>query len=144
MPKRLIGWPSSELRPRRARASKRAKEITLMRTLSLILAVTTFLMDGVLPVSSISMSGTRQEKKQGQGSESIVKSRAIERQVTFKTEDGWTIHGTYSVPVVYRQGERLPSALLLHSSVHTQMVWVVYPGWVKIQDSLVTLRIDWR
>lgn len=54
-----------------------------MQTLSFILAVTTFLTVGVLPASSISMSGTRQEKRQGEGSESILKPRAIERQVTF-------------------------------------------------------------
>lgn len=73
-----------------------------------------------------------------------LKPDAVQREVTFETSDGLTIHGTLTVPGSWRAGSRLPAALLLHSSMHSQMVWAVYPGWVRIQESIVTLRIDWR
>jgi dienelactone hydrolase len=114
-----------------------AKRELSMQTFRFVLILMTVFASGGSPVSS-------QENKQNHAQESIVKPASIERQVTFKSDDGWTIHGTYTVPADYKEGERLPAALLLHSSVHTQMVWVVYPGWVNIQESLVTLRIDWR
>src|SRR4030095_9566133 len=72
-----------------------------------------------------------------------LKPDSVQKPVSFITEDGWTIHGTYTVPTAYR-GERLPAALLLHASMHSQTVWVGYPGWAKIQESIPTLRIDWR
>lgn len=73
-----------------------------------------------------------------------LKPGAVQREVTFETSDGWEIHGTLTVPGSWREGSKLPAALLLHSSMHSQMVWAVYPGWVRIQESIVTLRIDWR
>jgi dienelactone hydrolase len=73
-----------------------------------------------------------------------LKPDAVQREVMFETSDGWKIHGTLTVPGSWREGSKLPAALLLHSSMHSQMVWAVYPGWVRIQESVVTLRIDWR
>jgi dienelactone hydrolase len=72
------------------------------------------------------------------------KPDSVQKEVQFETEDGWTIHGTYTVPNSYRQGEKLPAALLIHASMHSQTVWVGYPGWAKIQESVATLRIDIR
>src|ERR1041385_2321461 len=72
------------------------------------------------------------------------KPDSVQKEVQFQTEDGWTIHGTYTVPNSYRQGEKLPAALLVHASMHSQTVWVSYPGWAKIQESVATLRIDIR
>jgi dienelactone hydrolase len=72
------------------------------------------------------------------------KPDSIQKAVQFETEDGWTIHGTYTVPTSHRDGEKLPAALLIHASMHSQTVWVAYPGWAKIQESVATLRIDIR
>lgn len=73
-----------------------------------------------------------------------LKPDSLQKEVSFKTEDGWTIYGTYTVPNTYKQGDKLPAALLLHASKHSQTVWLNYPGWVKTQNSIATLRIDIR
>jgi dienelactone hydrolase len=83
-------------------------------------------------------------KKQDKPAGFYLKPDSVQTPVTFETEDGWTIHGTYTVPSSYKQGQKLPAALLLHASMHSQTVWVGYPGWAKIQESIPTLRIDWR
>ena len=73
-----------------------------------------------------------------------LKPDSAQREVSFETEDGWTIHGTLTVPAKHIGGESLPAALLLHSSMHSRTVWVSFPGWAKLQESMVTLRIDIR
>jgi len=72
------------------------------------------------------------------------KPDSVQKEVQFQTEDGWTINGTYTIPKSYREGEKLSAALLIHASMHSQTVWVAYPGWAKIQESIATLRIDIR
>lgn len=84
------------------------------------------------------------EKKQDKPAGFYLKPDSVQKEVSFETQDGWTIYGTFTVPTSYRQGEKLPAALLLHASMHSQTVWVSYPGWAKIQESIATLRIDWR
>ena len=84
------------------------------------------------------------ERKQDKPAGFYLKPDSIQKEVSFETEDGWTIHGTYTVPASYKPGQKLPAALLLHASMHSQTVWVSYPGWAKIQESIATLRIDWR
>lgn len=86
----------------------------------------------------------KSEKKQDKPAGFYLKPDSVQKPVSFKTEDGWTIYGTYTVPSAYKQGQKLPAALLLHASMHSQTVWVSYPGWAKIQESITTLRIDWR
>ena len=100
----------------------------------------------ILMLSSVALSQQKRqpEKKQEKPAGWYLKSSAVQREVSFKTEDGWTIYGTYSVPNTYKQGDKLPAALLLHGSIHSQTVWMNYVGWVKVQNSIATLRIDWR
>jgi dienelactone hydrolase len=74
----------------------------------------------------------------------IPRAKSIQKEVSFQTQDGWRISGTYTIPLSYKQGEKLPAALLLHSPMHSQIVWGVYPGWIRIQESIATLRIDLR
>ena len=83
-------------------------------------------------------------RKQDKPAGFYLKPESVQTPVTFQAEDGWTIHGTYTVPASYKQGQKLPAALLMHASMHSQTVWVGYPGWAKIQESIATLRIDWR
>jgi len=73
-----------------------------------------------------------------------LKPDSVQGEVSFETEDGWTIHGTLTVPVKKAGAESLPATLLLHSSMHSRSVWVSFPGWAKLQESMVTLRIDIR
>jgi dienelactone hydrolase len=74
----------------------------------------------------------------------LLRPRSIQKQVSFETEDGWRIYGTLTLPEGLNQADRLPAALLVPGSEHDQSVFSTYPGWAKIQESLVTLRIDFR
>lgn len=74
----------------------------------------------------------------------IARPRASQREVSFQTEDAWKIFGTYTVPESYKEGEKHPAVLLLSAAPHSQVVWSVYAGWSRIQDSIPTLRIDLR
>src|SRR5262249_49681113 len=73
-----------------------------------------------------------------------LKPDSIQKEVTFVTEDGWTINGSLTIPSKQPKSERRPAVLLLHSSMHSRSVWVSFPGWAKLQESVVTLRIDIR
>jgi len=73
-----------------------------------------------------------------------LKPDSVQKEVSFKTVDGWTISGTYTVPIAYKSGDKLPAVLFLHGALHSRTVWTDYPGWVRLQNSIATLRIDWR
>jgi len=73
-----------------------------------------------------------------------LKPDSVQKEVTFNTVDGWTISGTYTTPIAYKPGDRLPAVLFLHGALHSRTVWTDYPGWVRLQNSIATLRIDWR
>jgi dienelactone hydrolase len=74
----------------------------------------------------------------------LLKPKSVESEVSFQTEDGWQIHGVLTVPQALAGGRKLPAALLVHGGEHDQSVFDTYPGWAKIQESLVTLRFDSR
>jgi alpha/beta superfamily hydrolase len=101
------------------------------------------LLAGLSPVA-ISQQKAQGEKKQDKPAGFYLKPDAVQKEISFKTEDGWTIYGTYSVPENYRSGDKLPAALLLHASMHSQTAWMNYAGWANTQNSIATLRIDWR
>jgi cephalosporin-C deacetylase-like acetyl esterase len=72
-----------------------------------------------------------------------------EREVTFQSEDGWTIYGTLSIPEVITENERVPAVLLLHSSGHDQETFnkhYAIPGLSQLfsKRRTASLRIDWR
>jgi dienelactone hydrolase len=74
----------------------------------------------------------------------LIKPKSVKKEVSFQTEDGWRIFGTLTLPEGLSEGRRLPAALLVHGGEHDQSVFDTYPGWVKIQESITTLRIDLR
>ena len=111
-----------------------------MRGMKFGAIISLFVLTGLSSVA-LSQEGT---KKQDKPAGWYLKPDAVQKEISFKTEDGWTIHGTFTVPNTYKQGEKLPAALLMHASMHSQTAWMNYPGWVKIQNSIATLRIDWR
>ncbi|HKZ76907.1 MAG TPA: dienelactone hydrolase family protein [Pyrinomonadaceae bacterium] len=73
-------------------------------------------------------------------------STIIDKRVSFQTEDNWTIHGTLTRPATLVADEQLAAVLLLHSSSHDQDIFSQhgYPGFIRLQNVLITLRIDIR
>jgi dienelactone hydrolase len=73
-------------------------------------------------------------------------TRPAEREVIFKTEDGWTISGMLSVPE--NKTGRAPAVLFLHSYEHDRDAYgqYLYPGLAQIIGAreVATLRIDFR
>jgi len=72
--------------------------------------------------------------------------KAAEREITFQTDDGWTIHGTFSMP---DSGSNAPAVLLLHSSGHDKETFnkhYAIPGLAQsfAERGVATLRIDLR
>ncbi|MCW5970060.1 MAG: hypothetical protein KIT57_16250 [Blastocatellales bacterium] len=77
-----------------------------------------------------------------------------ESEVSYTTEDGWTIEGTLSIPASVRAGEKVPAVLLVHSPAHDRDIYrgqhqVGVNTFAKqsLRSSLgnvITLRIDIR
>ena len=72
-----------------------------------------------------------------------------EREITFQSEDGWTIYGTLAIPGNLAEDERVPAVLLLHSSGHDQETFnkhYTIPGLSQTFTTkrIASLRIDWR
>jgi cephalosporin-C deacetylase-like acetyl esterase len=74
------------------------------------------------------------------------KGRFEEREVSFKTEDGWTLRGMYSCPRGARRS--IPAVVFLHSFEHDREVfgYYIYPGLAEVIGSrgVATLRFDLR
>ena len=77
-----------------------------------------------------------------------------EKEVSFKTEDGWTIHGTFSIPAGLNTREKVPAVVLIHSPAHDRDIYLgghqVGPNTfakLSLRSALgntATLRIDIR
>jgi dienelactone hydrolase len=48
----------------------------------------------------------------------------IEKEISFKTADGWTIFGTLSIPAGVSQGQKIPGVVLIHSPVHDRDIYL--------------------
>ena len=70
----------------------------------------------------------------------------VEKEVTFKTEDGWTLRGMFSSPKGARRS--IPAVVFLHSFEHDRDVfgYYIYPGMAEVIGSrgVATLRFDLR
>lgn len=73
-------------------------------------------------------------------------SHAAEKEVSFKTEDGWTISAMFGIPEGTKG--RVPVVILLHSFDHDRDAYgkYLYPGLAQIigERGIATLRIDVR
>ena len=73
-------------------------------------------------------------------------SLATEKEVSFKTEDGWTIYGMLGVPEGAKG--KVPAVVFLHTFAHDRDAYgqYLYPGLAQIigGSDVVTLRIDFR
>jgi dienelactone hydrolase len=72
----------------------------------------------------------------------------VQKDVSFQTEDGWTIHGSLYMPVGEAPEQAAPATLLLHAAGHDRDAFAsfVYPGMAQILASkgVAALSIDWR
>jgi dienelactone hydrolase len=72
--------------------------------------------------------------------------RGSEKEVSFKTEDGWTIYGMLGTPV--GGASKVPAVLLLHSFDHDRNAYghYLYAGLAEMINArgIATLRIDIR
>jgi dipeptidyl aminopeptidase/acylaminoacyl peptidase len=77
-----------------------------------------------------------------------------ETEISFQAEDGWTIHGTLSIPVSVAQGERVPGVVLIHSPAHDRDIYLgrhqigvneyAKENLRTALGKIITLRIDIR
>jgi dienelactone hydrolase len=76
----------------------------------------------------------------------VTAASAVEKEVSFKAEDGWVISGMLNVPE--EPGRQFPAVILLHAFAHDRDAFgqYLYPGLSQILGSrgLATLRIDLR
>ena len=47
-----------------------------------------------------------------------------EQEISFKTEDGWTIYGTLSIPTGLAPGEKVPGVAMVHSPAHDRDIYL--------------------
>jgi len=73
-------------------------------------------------------------------------STAVEREISFKTQDGWTISGMLGKPETAKG--QVPAVIFLHSFDHDRDAYgkYLYPGLAQIvgERDVATLRIDLR
>ena len=106
-----------------------------------------FMMTGLFLIAACAIALASSER-------STSEQTFIEKEIFFKTEDGWTIHGTLSLPAGISQGQKVPGVVLIHSPAHDRDI---YLGRHQIGQStfarvtlrsafgnVATLRIDIR
>ncbi|HXG64583.1 MAG TPA: hypothetical protein VNO70_05720, partial [Blastocatellia bacterium] len=80
--------------------------------------------------------------------QSASKRAFVEKEVSFNTEDGWTIRGILSLPPTLAQGEKVAGVVLVPSPFHDRDIYGHngYPSVRAIleKDNIATLRIDIR
>jgi dipeptidyl aminopeptidase/acylaminoacyl peptidase len=71
-----------------------------------------------------------------------------QKEISFQTEDGWTIYGSLYLPADASAERTVPAALLLHAAGHDRDAFAsfVYPGIAQIlaTQGVAALSIDWR
>ncbi|CAN5774221.1 hypothetical protein BH18ACI4_BH18ACI4_00490 [soil metagenome] len=72
-----------------------------------------------------------------------LKSFGRMREISFKTEDDWTIYGNLLIPETLQDGERAPGVVLLHSGWSDRYVFHSLER-LFAKSGLGVLNIDWR
>src|SRR5678816_824085 len=65
-------------------------------------------------------------------------TKFVEREVTFKTEDGWVIHGVLTTPPALQPGEKIAGAVLVPSPHHDRDIYG-HNGYPSIREVLCLL-----
>src|SRR5215510_3481747 len=56
--------------------------------------------------------------------QNAAKSNFDEKEVSFKTEDGWVIHGTLSIPAGLTPATKIPGVVMVHSPAHDRDIYL--------------------
>jgi len=72
-----------------------------------------------------------------------LKGLGQEREISFQSNDGWTVHGVLRVPPGAGQGRKVPGVVMVHGAKHDQQTYhELAPQLAK--EGIATLRFDWR
>lgn len=83
-----------------------------MKTRKLLSVLVLFVLAALAPVRALT-AGQAEPRKM-----------FSESEVSFITDDRWTIHGTLSVPASLKAGERVPGVVLVHSPLHDRDIYL--------------------
>ena len=72
-----------------------------------------------------------------------VKGLGPETEISFKTEDGWSLHGLLRRPGNVEPGVRVPSVVLVHGAQHDQETYYKLSR-ALAKRGFATLSFDWR
>lgn len=70
-------------------------------------------------------------------------SFGLVKEISFKTEDDWTIYGNLCLPGDLKEGERVPGIVLLHSGLSDRYVFHTLEQ-LFVKSRIAVLNIDWR
>ena len=72
-----------------------------------------------------------------------LKGLGHEQEISFETEDGWTITGALHLPDDMDAGGKIPAVLLVHGARHDRNAYH-HLAPLLVKKNLAVLRIDWR
>ncbi len=72
-----------------------------------------------------------------------LKGLGHEQEISFETEDGWTITGALHLPDDMDEGRKIPAVLLVHGARHDRSAYH-HLAPLLVKKNLAVLRIDWR
>ena len=70
-------------------------------------------------------------------------SLGTETEVSFKSEDGWTLHGNLFMPDGLERNSKVPGVVFIHGIQHDQQTWY-YLAQEVVQSGKAVLLFDWR
>lgn len=72
-----------------------------------------------------------------------VQGLGAETEISFQTEDGWSLHGKLRVPASVAPGARVPGVVLVHGAQHDQETYYSLSR-ALAKKGIATLSYDWR
>jgi dienelactone hydrolase len=72
-----------------------------------------------------------------------LKTLGAETPVTFKSSDGWTLHGVLRVPQGGAANAKMPGVVLVHGAKHDQQTYY-HLAREAAKRGMISLRFDWR
>jgi dienelactone hydrolase len=72
-----------------------------------------------------------------------VNGLGVEREISFQSQDGWTVRGLLRIPPSARAGQKVPGVVMVHGAKHDQQTYHEMAPQLAMQG-IATLRFDWR
>jgi dienelactone hydrolase len=72
-----------------------------------------------------------------------LKALGTEKEISFRSEDGLTLHGTLRLPDGATAGAKVPGVVLVHGAKHDQQTYHFMAREIA-KHGMATLRFDWR